>query len=75
LRWTRSEAYQLQPLRTLYGSQPDFEARLKHLLHARCKERKVELKDLELQRNLAPDWPQSEKMWTMFSTWTPLRKI
>jgi amylosucrase len=62
LRWLRSEADLLQPLRALYGHQPEFEKKLKALLLARWQERSAELKDLDLQRDLNPDWFLSENM-------------
>ncbi len=62
LRWKRSEEDLLQPLRDIYGSLPKFEAALKSLLLARWTERPAELKDLDLERDLNPDWFQSENM-------------
>ena len=62
LRWERSRTDLLEPLRSLYGNQPEFEAKLKALLLARWQERGPELKDLDLQRDLNPDWFLSENM-------------
>jgi amylosucrase len=62
LRWERSQTDLFGPLRSLYGNQPDFEKRLKSILLARCEERSAELKDLDLQRDLNPDWFLSETM-------------
>lgn len=62
LRWTRSEADLLQPLRAIYGYRPEFETALKTLLLARWTERPSELKDLDLERDLNPDWFLSENM-------------
>ena len=62
LRWQRSHADLLQPLGLLYGANPEFEARLKELLLARWSERPAELKDLDLQRDLQPEWFLSENM-------------
>ena len=62
LRWQRSHADLLQPLEVLYGANAEFEARLKKLLLARWSERSAELKDLDLQRDLNPDWFLSENM-------------
>lgn len=62
LRWQRSHADLFQPLETLYGKSPEFENRLKQLLLARWCERSAELKDLDLQRDLNPDWFLSENM-------------
>ena len=62
LRWQRSHADLLQPLEVLYGANPKLEARLKELLLARWTERSAELKDLDLQRDLQPEWFLSENM-------------
>ena len=62
LRWERSRTDLLDSLRSLYGTQPEFEAKLKALLLARWEERAGELKDLDLQRDLNPDWFLSENM-------------
>ena len=62
LRWQRSHADLFQPLELLYGANPGFEVRLKDLLLARWSERAAELKDLDLQRDLNPDWFLSETM-------------
>jgi amylosucrase len=65
LRWQRSEADLMGPLRLLYGAHPKFESfikRLKALLQSRWDERPADLKDLDLQRDLNPDWFLSEQM-------------
>jgi amylosucrase len=62
LRWQRSQSDLLQPLRQIYGTRPDFEEKLKAMLLARWAERSSELKDLDLQRDLNPDWFLSENM-------------
>jgi amylosucrase len=62
LRWRRSERDLLEPLRLLYGEKPEIESALKTLLRNRWNERPPELKDLDLQRDLEPDWFLSEKM-------------
>lgn len=62
LRWQRSHADLLQPLELLYGANPEFESRLRELLLVRWAERPAELKDLDLQRDLQPDWFLSENM-------------
>ena len=46
LRWQRSHADLLQPLGSLYGATPEFEARLKEHLLARWSERPAELKEI-----------------------------
>ncbi len=62
LRWERSQSDLLAPLRVIYGTQPDVEKRLKSILFARWDERSAKLKDLDLQRDLNPDWFLSESM-------------
>ena len=65
LRWQRSEADLLEPLTLLYGERPGFQTflrDLKALLLSRWTERPAELKDLDLQRDLEPEWFLSEKM-------------
>ncbi len=65
LRWKRSEADLMEPLRLIYGEHPKFESfitDLKTLLQQRWNERAPELKDLDLQRDLEPEWFLSEKM-------------
>jgi amylosucrase len=65
LRWARSEGDLLEPLRLLYGAHPEYDRfikRLKALLQRRWDERPADLKDLDLQRDLNPDWFLSEKM-------------
>jgi amylosucrase len=65
LRWARSEVDLLAPLQLLYGARPEYGSfikRLKALLQSRWDERPADLKDLDLQRDLNPDWFLSEKM-------------
>jgi amylosucrase len=62
LRWKRSELDLLQSFRLLYGTQPELEHRLKKLLLRHWSERSPDLKDLDLQRDLEPDWFLSEQM-------------
>ena len=65
LRWKRSEADLMEPLRLIYGEHPRFAGfvdDLKALLLRRWNERPAELKDLDLQRDLEPEWFLSEKM-------------
>ena len=65
LRWTRSFEDLTGPLTRLYGALPGYAGFLQNLeilLKRRWAERPDELKDLDLQRDLNPDWFQSEKM-------------
>jgi amylosucrase len=62
LRWTRSEQDLLGPFRAIYGRHPEIEARLKANLLEHWQKRPAPLKDLDLQRDLIPDWFLSEKM-------------
>ena len=62
LRWERSEADLLRSLRSIYGHRPEFEVALKSLLLARWTERPAELKYLDLDRDLNPEWFLSENM-------------
>lgn len=65
LRYRRSAADLLGPLRRIYGELDGFEDFLKRLtsvLKARWMDRPAELKDLDLQRDLEPDWFLSERM-------------
>jgi amylosucrase len=62
LRWARSERDLLSSFRILYGSKPEIETRLKALLQQRWLERPDELKELDLARDITPDWFLSEKM-------------
>ena len=62
LRWKRSEHDLLESLRLLYGHRPEFEAKLKALLLTHWQQRPADLKDLDLQRDLEPEWFLSEKM-------------
>ncbi len=62
LRWNRSEQDLLQPFRQLYGTLPEVEVRLRKLLLNHWKDRPSDLKDLDLQRDLEPEWFLSEKM-------------
>ncbi len=62
LRWKRSEDDLLKPLRLIYSNRPDLEGKLKSLLLQHWKQRPGDLKDLDLQRDLEPDWFLSEQM-------------
>jgi amylosucrase len=62
LRWQRSERDLLSSFRLLYGENPTIEARLKALLERRWAERSEALKQLDLARDITPDWFLSEKM-------------
>ncbi|MGL4491068.1 MAG: alpha-amylase family protein, partial [Rhizobiaceae bacterium] len=65
LRWQRSFEDLNGPLSRLYGGHPGYAAfltDLEALLKRRWDERSADLKDLDLQRDLNPDWFQSEKM-------------
>lgn len=62
LRWQRSEPDLIEPFRLLYGERPEVEARLKKMLRGHWDARPDDLKDLDLQRDIAPDWFLSEKM-------------
>lgn len=61
LRWARSERDLTSALQRLYGDDPAFLARLKSLLAARWAERPAALKDLDLARDITPDWFLSER--------------
>ncbi len=62
LRWARSERDLLSSFRVLYGEHPAIEARLKALLLRHWQERSSALKDLDLARDITPDWFLSENM-------------
>ncbi len=62
LRWERSEADLFRSLHAIYGKRPEFEKNLKSMLLDRWQERPAELKDLDLRRDLNPDWFLSENM-------------
>jgi amylosucrase len=62
LRWERSEKDLLFPLRELYGLLPEFETKLKSLILTHWNKRSLELKMLDLKRDLNPEWFLSEKM-------------
>jgi amylosucrase len=62
LRWERSEKDLLFPLRELYGLLPEFEKRLQHLILSHWNKRSLELKAIDLRRDLNPEWFLSEKM-------------
>jgi amylosucrase len=62
LRWERSEADLFRSLHAIYGKRPEFEKNLKSMLLDRWQERPTELKDLDLRRDLNPDWFLSENM-------------
>ncbi len=62
LRWERSEQDLLQPLQRLYGEQHSLNALLKELLLKHWRKRPLDLKELDLKRDLSPNWFLSEKM-------------
>ncbi len=65
IRWKRSLADLITPLTKIYGTHPRFAAfvsELEMMLQSRWAERSAALKDLDLQRDLNPDWFQSEQM-------------
>jgi amylosucrase len=62
LRWQRSERDLLSAFRLLYGEHPTVEARLKALLLRHWQARPAALKQLDLARDIAPDWFLSENM-------------
>ena len=62
LRFRRSENDLFSAFRAVYGEKPEVEKRLKDLLHRHWQARPQELKDLDLKRDLNPDWFLSEKM-------------
>jgi amylosucrase len=61
LRWQRSERDLLSAFRRLYGENPTIEAGLKALLESHWRKRPDALKQLDLARDIAPDWFLSEK--------------
>ena len=65
LRWQRSFDDLMTPLKVLYGAHPRYEkfcVDLKALLLRQWTTRPSTLKDLDLARDLNPDWFLSEKM-------------
>jgi amylosucrase len=60
LRWKRSEKDLLDPLRALYGENDQLQKALKAMLLKHWHARPTSLKDLDLQRDIAPDWFLSE---------------
>ena len=62
LRFRRSENDLFSAFRAVYGEKREIEKRLKELLRAHWQARPQELKDLDLKRDLNPDWFLSEKM-------------
>lgn len=65
LRVERSIDDLLQPLRRLYGHTIGYEqfiTKLKAMLLKRWQQRPADLRDLDLQRDLEPEWFLSEKM-------------
>ena len=65
LRKARSLVDLMEPLTRLYGQHPDFGAftnKLFALLETRWNERPTELKELDLARDLNPDWFLSQDM-------------
>jgi amylosucrase len=65
LRWRRSVVDLMTPLKAIYGAHPKFDAfcsDLEALLQRQWAARPTDLKDLDLQRDIEPDWFLSEKM-------------
>lgn len=65
MRLERSSSDLLEPLQSIYGHLPNYQeflTALQALLRKAWTERPAELKDLDLQRDLNPDWFLSEKM-------------
>ena len=62
LRFTRSENDLFSSFRAIYGERPEVEIRLKEMLRRHWQARPQELKDLDIKRDLNPDWFLSEKM-------------
>lgn len=65
LRMRRSEDDLLQPLHRLYGHLPEYDAfiaSLRALLLEHWQQRPDDLRDLDLRRDLEPEWFLSEKM-------------
>ncbi|MGL4404767.1 MAG: alpha-amylase family glycosyl hydrolase, partial [Notoacmeibacter sp.] len=65
MRKARSMADLMGPLERLYGQRPDFSAfteKLFELLEHRWSERPADLKELDLARDLNPDWFLSQGM-------------
>lgn len=62
LRWQRGEHDLVSSLTRLYGDRPDLVTLLKALLWERWTERPAVLRDLDLARDISPDWFLSEQM-------------
>ncbi|MBU2360611.1 MAG: alpha-glucosidase C-terminal domain-containing protein [Alphaproteobacteria bacterium] len=65
LRWDRGRRDLTGPIRRLYGDTVDADAfldRLKALLHRHWQDRPADLRLLDLQRDMNPDWFLSERM-------------
>ena len=62
LRYDRSEGDLFSAFRAIYGEKPDIEKQLKDILRKHWQARPQELKDLDLKRDLNPEWFLSEKM-------------
>ncbi len=62
LRFNRSEHDLFSAFRKIYGEKPAVEKRLKALLQRHWLARSEALKNLDLKRDLNPDWFLSEKM-------------
>ena len=65
LRWDRGVSDLMEPLNRLYGQQTDidlFETRLRDLLQRKVAQRPLELRELDLARDITPDWFLSPKM-------------
>ena len=61
LRWQRGQSDLSDALRRLYG-RPELEERVRALLRRHWDERPDDLRDLDLARDLSPNWFLSEKM-------------
>jgi amylosucrase len=62
IRLERSHGDLFSAFRRIYGERPDMEARLVDLLRGHWDKRPAALRDLDLKRDLNPDWFLSEKM-------------
>ena len=62
LRYSRSEGDLFSAFRAIYGQKPDIEKRLADMLRKAWQVRPQELKDLDLKRDLNPEWFLSENM-------------
>jgi len=62
LRFDRSAGDLFSAFQAIYGKKADVEKRLKDMLRRHWQDRPVALKDLDLKRDLNPEWFLSEKM-------------